>query len=529
MMKTRTWISVMVLCVGFLLVLGGISQALEIRDGKKILVFGARQPAPNIDPSQYYDWSTRMLQQSLYDALLKYVGSPPKVVPWLATTWEASPDASVWTFHLVRNAKFHNGDPVTANAVKFSFERTLKIKKGPAWMLLDILDPSGIEVIDDYTIRFTLKKPYAPFSSVFPWWYIMNPKVVMAHEKNGDMGQEWMKDGDAGSGPFTKKRWEHGVLYELEAVEDYWRGWENPNHINGLIFKLIRESSSQRIAIQKGQCDIVEGLSPEEFDLVNEMPGIYVTNDPGVTTFGVKMNNQKGYTKDINIRKAICYAFDYDSLIKIYNGNAILEDSPFPIGLRGHISLDYKIYRQDLQKAKEYMNKAGYPNGGFELEYVYVQGLEEERKIGLVLIDNLAKLGIKIKMVPLAWPNMVARGSKVDTSPDMMAVFTTPIFNDPDVVAYQYHKGSWGKYYGSAHYNNQEVWELTDKARTIADFDERMNYYWKIQNMILDDAPEIFGMQYNRRWAFRDYVKGFVFCPMRFTGEVDIYPLYIEK
>jgi peptide/nickel transport system substrate-binding protein len=364
---------------------------------------------------------------------------------------------------------------------------------------------------------------------VLPWWYIMNPKEVMAHDKDGDMGQEWMKDADAGSGPFKKKRWEHGVLYELEAVSDYWRGWENPKHIDGYIFKLIREASSQRIAIQKGECDIVEGISPEDYAIVEKMQGIYATNDPGLTTFGVKMNNQKGYTKDINIRKAICYAFDYDSLISIYNGNAILEDSPFPAGLKGYVSLKDKMYRQDLKKAKEYMAKAGHPDGGFELEYVYVQGLEEERKIGLVLIDNLGKLGIKVKPVPLAWPNMVARGSKVETSPDMTAVFTTPVFNDPDVVAYQYHKNSWGKYYGTEFYNNAEVWDLIDKARVIADFDERMTYYVKIQNMILDDAPEIFGMQYNRRWAFRDYVKGFVFCPMRFTGEIDMYPIYIEK
>jgi len=528
-MSSKKWCLTLVAIVGIIFLFNGLGQALEIRDGKKILVYGARQPAPNIDPSQYYDWSTRMLQQSLYDALLKYVGSPPQVIPWLATKWEVSPDAKVWTFNLVENAKFHNGDPVTAEAVKFSFERTLKIKKGPAWMLLDVLDPSGIKVVDDYTIQFTLNKPYAPFETVLPWWYVMNPKVVMAHEKEGDMGQEWMKDGDAGSGPFKQRRWEHGVLYELEAVADYWRGWENPNHIDGYIFKLIREASSQRIAIQKGECDIVEGISPEDFDLVAKMPGIYVSNDPGLTTFGIKMNNQKGYTKDINIRKAISYAFDYDSLIKIYNGNAILEDSPFPIGLKGHVSLKDKMYRQDLQKAKEYMKKAGHPDGGFELEYVYVQGLEEERKMGLVLIDNLGKLGIKVKMVPLTWPNMVARGSKMDTSPDMIAIFATPVFNDPDVVAYQYHKNSWGKYYGTAHYNNAEVWKLTEQARVIADFDERMKYYEKIQNMIMDDAPEIFGMQYNRRWAFRDYVQGFVFCPMRFTGEIDMYPIYIQK
>jgi peptide/nickel transport system substrate-binding protein len=526
-MKSKLWIGLLAACIVVTLILPAGASALEMRDGKKILVFGGRQPAPNIDPSQYYDWSTRMLQQSLYDALLKYVDNPPKLIPWLATAWEASPDAKVWTFHLVKNAKFHNGDPVTAEAVKFSFERTLKINKGPAWMLSDVLEPSGIEAVDDYTIRFTLTKPYAPFEAVLPWWYIMNPKVVMANEKDGDYGQEWMKDGDAGSGPFQKKRWEHGVLYEMKAVQDYWRGWENPNHLGGVIFKLIRESSSQRMAIQKGQCDIVEGLSPEDFDVVGNMPGIYVTNDPGMTTFGVKMNNQRGYTKDINIRKAICYAFDYDSLIQIYNGNAVLEDSPFPIGLKGHVKTD--MYRQDLAKAKEYMAKAGYPDGGFELEYVYVQGLEEERKIGLVLIDNLSKLGITVKMVPLTWPNMVARGSKVDTCPEMIAIFATPIFNDPDVVAYQYHKNSWGKYYGTDYYNNEKVWELTDKARTISDWSERAPIYEEIQNMITADAPEIFGMLYNRRWAFRNYVKGFKFCPMRFTGEVDLYPLYIEK
>ncbi len=110
-----------------------------------------------------------------------------------------------------------------------------------------------------------------------------------------------------------------------------------------------------------------------------------------------------------------------------------------------------------------------------------------------------------------------------------MAVFVTPVFNDPDVVAYQYHKSSWGKYYGSAHYNNSRVWELTEKARTLSDWEERAKIYEEIQHIILDDAPEIFGMQYNRRWAFRDHVKGFVFCPVRFTGEVDLYPLYIEK
>ena len=150
-------------------------EAAEKVGDKFILVFGGRQPIPVLDPSQKYDWSTRMMQQSIYDALVKYENDPPEIKPWLAESWEVSPDAKVWTFNLVQNAKFHNGDPVNAEAVRFSFERTLKINKGPAWMLSSVLKPDGIKVVDDHTIRFELTDSFAPFLSFLPWWYVMNP------------------------------------------------------------------------------------------------------------------------------------------------------------------------------------------------------------------------------------------------------------------------------------------------------------------------------------------------------------------
>lgn len=515
---------IFVLMLGVTLSLPGF--AFERSENGKILVFAGRQPVPILDPSQKYDWSTRMMQQSLYDALVKYEGDPPEIKPWLAQSWETSQDARTWTFKLVENARFHNGDPVDAEAVRFSFVRTLKLNKGPAWMLSDFLDEAGITAVDDYTIQFQLKEAYAPFLSFLPWWYVMNPNQVMANEVEGDMGQKWMTDNAAGSGPFKMKRWEHGVLYELETHLDYWKGWPQEKPLAGVIYKLIRESSSQRAALQKGEADIVEGLSTEDFDVVGQMPGIVVENHPGMTTFGLKFNVQKEPMSDVNLRKAVSYAFDYDALIKIYNGNAKLQTSPFPHATKGHIDVP-GFYRQDLEKAKEYLAKSNYPEGGIELEYVYVQGLEEERKIGLVLIDNLGKLNIKVKMVPLTWPNMKARGSKVETSPDMLAIFATPVSTDPDAVAYQYHKNSWGQYYGTHFYNNEAVWNLIDQARRLADWEQRAPLYAEIQQKITDDAPEIFGMLANRRWALRDYVKGFKFSPVRFTGEVDLYTLFI--
>ena len=521
MKTTRALLVVLVL-----LTVVGTASAFERVGDKKILVFAGRQEVPTIDPSIKYDWSIRMMQQALYDGLVKAVGNPAEIQPWLAERWDVSPDGKTWTFHLAKNARFNNGDPVTAEAVRWSFARTLKLNQGPAWMLSDFLKEDGIKVVNDHTIQFTLTQTYAPFLTWLPWWYVMNPKEVTAHEQGGDLGQKWLTDNAAGSGPFKIKRWQQGVLYEIEAVDNYWKGWPSKDHVGGVILKLVREAAAQRAGLQRGEFDIVEGLTADDYEVVAKLPGIVLPNYPGMTTFGLKMNTQKAPTSDANLRKAIAYAFDYDALIKIYNGQAVLETSPFPNATKGYIPVP-GFPRQDLTKAKEFLAKSAYPNGGIELEYVYVQGLEEERKMGLVLIDNLGKLNLKVKMVPLTWPNMVNRAAKVETSPDFLAVFTTPVSTDPDAVAYQYHKNSWGKYYGSSFYNNADVWGLIERARTLAKWEERAPIYADIQKRIAADVPEVFGMMSNRRWGMRDHVKGFVFSPIRLTGEVDLYPLTI--
>lgn len=503
--------------------------AFERVGDRKVIVFGGRQQVPVIDPHVRYDWSIRMMQQSLYDAMAKYNGNPAKIEPWLAQKWESSPDAKTWTFHLVKNAKFHNGDPVDAEAVRYSFERGLKLNKGVAWMLKDVLDPSGIEVVDAHTVRFNLKSSYAPFISWIPWWYIVNPKQVKANEVDGDYGQKWLTENAAGSGPFKTKRWEQNVLYELVAVDDYWKGWPQgeKNRPAGIIYKIIREPAAQKAALQRGEADIVEGLTPDDYDQIKSTKGIVVQSHAGMTTFGIKFNTQTGPTKDINLRKAIAYAVDYDSFVKVYNGAAILETSPFPQGMQGHIDVPERP-KQDLAKAKEYLAKSAYPNGGIELDYYHVAGLEEARRIGLVLLDNLSKLNIKVNVVPEQWPNMVAKGSKPDTAPNMTSLFVTPISTDPDAVAYQYHRNAWGQYFAMSHYDNADVNALIDKARTLGKWEERAPLYADIQKKIMADQPEVFGVIQNRRWAHRDYLKGFAFSPVRFTGEVDLYPLWID-
>ena len=501
-------------------------NAFERKDGKKILIVATKQKVPNMDPSIKYDASRRTIQQAVYDGLLKYEGNPPEYKPWLAKSWDVSDDGKVYTFHLVNNAYFHNGDKVTAESVRWSFWRTLTIGKGPAWMLKDFLKSENIQVLSENKIQFTLERPYSAFLSFIPWWYIMNPKELMEKEVDGDLGQKYLIDHEVGSGPFKVVRVEPGTLYELQRVDNYWKKFNGP--LGGVVYKIVREQSAQRSGLLAGKLDIVPDLTPDMFDDVSKRKGVKTSTEPALTAFGLKFNTKGKYTSDKNLRKAIAYAIDYEScFIKPWNGRAKLQTSPFSDNIKGHISVK-NIPRYDLNKAKEYLSKSKYPNGNIEIEYVYVQGYEPQRLMGLVLIDNLKKINIDVKMVPLTWSSMMARGGKAETSPDIMSIFATPVSTDPDAVAMQYHPSAHGRYYGTHFYENDELTELIEKARTLNDWKQRKPLYEEIQRIIVDDQPEIFGMMRKRMIVYRDWVKGFEYSPVRMTSEFDFFPMYIQ-
>jgi peptide/nickel transport system substrate-binding protein len=201
--------------------------------------------------------------------------------------------------------------------------------------------------------------------------------------------------------------------------------------------------------------------------------------------------------------------------------------SPFPNAIPGHIDVP-GIPRRNLDMARQLLARSAHPNGGFELEYVHVQGLEDPRRIGLVLLNSLQTLNIKVNIVAQPWPTMVARGSRGETAPDMVSVYVTPVSTDPDVVAGKFHTRAQGQFWGMHHLTDQQISQWVDAARVETDAAKRATLYADIQKRVVELQPEIFGMLANRRWIMRDYVKGFVYCPLRLTGEVDLRTLWID-
>lgn len=490
----------------------------------QLLIRAANQDISNLDPHTGHDYSIGASQKSVYDALFQYVKYPPELMNVLCESFEVTPDAVEWTFKLAQNAVFHDGTPVTAEAVVYSFNRLLRKKKGVAWIFLNIMDENSATVVDDYTVKVKLLKPFAPLATVLPWMFVVNPKICKEKEVDGDEGEAWLKEHEAGSGPFVIKRWEIGTLYEFEAVEDYWRGWLPQGHLSGYIWKIVRESTSKKIALEKGEIDWGDWISAEDIAALKKVPGMVTDDRSGFGTFMVKMNNQVGHTADVHVRKAIAWAFDYEAVIEAMQGRADILEGPLSRACPGFAD-GLPLYRLDMDKAKAELAQSQWPDGGFEIEYVYVTGLVIEEQVGLILLDQLSKLDIKVSMNPMLWPDMKARFAGQDTSPELAAVYSGTDYADADNFLYaQYHSSQAGTWSAASHYKDSQVDTWLDEARSVVEKAKRDEVYRHIQEKLLEDCVELWIMSEKLHHVWRDYVKR-EYCPIMSVWH---WPIWIE-
>ena len=278
---------------------------------RKIMILASGQDIPNFDPHVASGYSSVWLLRNTYDALVRIEGNPAKVVPHLAESWAQSDNGLEYIFRIDSKAKFTDGTPVTADAVKYSIDRMVRINKGAAWMFSGIMDAKSVDVVTPSIIKIKLTKPFGAFLQVMPWLFIVNPAKVEAN-KGSDDAQTFLRTNIEGSGPFRVKRSEAGNLYELERVPNYWKA--GGGNLTGAIWKITRETTTQRLMLQRGEAHMAMDLSSEDIRALKDKPGVVPIVEAEYRTFSIKMNTQNGPLADVNLRKAISYAFDYKSM-----------------------------------------------------------------------------------------------------------------------------------------------------------------------------------------------------------------------
>lgn len=499
------------LTLAMMIALFAISSLVIVAQDGDILLYGGNQDIDNIDPATGENYSINAALRSLYDALFIYRGND--IEPHLVESWEVNDDATVWTFKLVENATFHDGSPVNAEAVVYSFNRAMEISGPPTYRWESITDENSAQAIDEFTVEFTLTQPFAPFIGTLPQLFVVNPAVVEAN-LGDDFGQTYLKENAAGSGPFTQGRWEIGNLYEFVAVDDYWAGWKNEDHLDGFIWVIQRDASTQLNSLLAGETHIADTIAGSDKEQIIEDENYTWEEHIGFFTNTLKMNNQGEYTSDINVRKAIAHAMNYEAMVQAQDVKITLLPGPTPANFMGYVEgLEYPTF--DLDKAREYLAQSAWPDGGFSLDYVYVTEFPREEIPGLILLEGLAELNIELNMIPMLWPDMVASCASPETGPDLINIYTLPAYLDPDAHLYnQYHSDQWGSFNSCSFYQNERVDELLDQARVIGDYDERMVLYTEAQELISADQPSVWMYTEDSGMALNNCVKGYVFSPM---------------
>lgn len=481
------------------------THAFEREGARRNPVLLAGQPVATLDPHGRTDWTTCMVRDALYDALARHEGDPATVVPALAESWSVSADGLTWTFKLAANARFHNGDPVESEAARASWVRALT-QPGTAWMLRDHLEAEGITAPDPHTLVLALKQPMAALPGYLPHVAIVNPRQIPGDDP------AWLHTRTAGSGPFRVRRQDAAGIV-LDAVPDHWRGWPMPaeDRPAAIVLGSRPDPAIRLAALARGEADLIGGLP-------GDVPpaGVQAERSRGLTCFLVQMNTQAGPTADLNVRRALAYAFDYPAQPLA---------SPFPPGTPGVIDVP-DMPHHDLAVARQYAAKL--PNGGLALEYAHVAGHDAAARTGQALAAAVAPLGLRLTVTALPWAELMARGARPDTAPALAAMLVTPCSTDPDAVASLYASCAAGQYWGMHHLRDDVLDKLVADARAETDEARRMAAYADVQRLIVATQPAIFAGVVDRHWWSRG-VRGLAAMPVRGGAAVDLWRLHVPR
>ncbi len=471
---------------------------------RTMVIYASLSEMTSADPST--EFSNSILWMCLvYEPLIWYDPLQDKLIPALAEKWESSKNGTVWTFYLRKDAKFHDGTPVTAQAVKASIERTIALGQGAAF----IWDPvEKIEVVDNYTVRFYLKYPAAldkiAASSYGAW--IFSPKVVeYAGAKNltDRKVADWFNAGhDAGSGPYKLVKWDPENEIILEKNPDWW-GWKlkdyplaSPNAPDVFVIKIVKDAVTQERLVLSGDIHIAEYVPLEDVEALKNNPKVQVVIKPSFQNLLMLINTKKPPLDNVLVRKAIAHAIPYEDIVKVARaGLAKVASGPIPHGMWGHFEDFY--YEYNLTLAKELLAKAGYPNGiNRTLLLVYTAGDIYEKRTAEIIKASLAKIGINVEIRPMSWEEQWSLAQSGWENPeaaqDLFIFYWWPTYITPfDYLYNMFHSES--KLFNLCYYENPEFDKLIEEAVKLEAINrtKALELYYKAQKILYEDVPAI--------------------------------------
>ena len=436
--------------------------------------------------------------QLIYDQLWM-IGPPPDyaVVPRLVDRWETE-DRQTWTFHIVRNAKWHDGKPLTAEDIVFSM--IYVPQNMPVWDTPDTTYES-IEQVDDYTVVFTLEEVFGGENPPVFWMPIF-PKHIWEPYKEDMLS--YPNEEAIGSGPFKLKEFKSAESMWLVTNEDYWG--ERP-YVDEVVFKTYGSEDTLYMALKKGEVDMIGyyGASVFAAEDLAKSPHIEILENMGNNNWMMPFNlHKEGPLQNLKVRKAIMHAIDRKKMVDmVYMGRGQLIDSPVYAELPEHNPELYQ-FDHDPAKAEAMLNEAGFmdsdgdglrndPATGKDISLVMILPTEwtELFKASTIMKEQLKEVGLEMEIKTM--DNDTYYELAYAPEDDEFDLTWEEFDAGPNydwIWDYFYSYEGGGEGWNASYYNNPDFDELVDTMRAEIDPDKRRQYLMEIQRVLVDELPK---------------------------------------
>jgi peptide/nickel transport system substrate-binding protein len=494
------------ICLGLVIVLAACSGPdrdegpVDVRHGQDvpaygdILVEGSIGDASNLIPLLATDNASHSISGLIFNGLVKY-DRDLNVVGDLAESWEISKDGLVITFHLRKGVRWHDGQPLTAEDVLFTYRLTID-PKTPTAYAGDFLKVKKAEVLDPHTFRVTYDKPFAP--ALMSWGSAVMPKHLM---EGKDVTKSPLARHPIGTGPYRFKEWKTGQKIVLVSNPDYFEG--RP-YIDGRVMRIIPDMATMFLELRARGIDQM-GLTPLQYTRQTE--NRYFRNhfrkyrylSFSYTYLGFNLQNPM--FADRRVRQALSYAINKEELIDgILLGLGKEATGPFKPGT-WQFNADVKRYPFDPKKTLELLAEAGWRDTDgdgildrkgqrFEFELLVNQGNEVRAKTAEIVQRRLAEVGITVKIRVIEWAAFIKEFINKRRFDAVILGWTIPM--DPDLYDVWHSSKTGPSELNFISYKNEEVDALLERGRSTFDRAERKRCYDRIQEILAEDQPYIF-------------------------------------
>jgi peptide/nickel transport system substrate-binding protein len=429
------------------------------------------------------------------------------IEPGLAASIKVSDDLKTFDFKLNPDAKSFYGNPITAEAVKWSYDRRRELKGiGSFFMSVMLVDhPDAVEIVDAQTVRFHASSPSGLMLKVNAMAYyggIFDYTEAKKHITGADpWAKEFLGTNTAGFGPYHVEGYKKGQQLTLVANPNYYGA--KPK-LDKVIWRVVADSSDRVALLSRGDVDIAASLVPRELIKLQETKGVEVLHYPGNLIKSVELNNTAGPLKDSRVRRALAYATPYQQILDdVYFGLGRGLKSPLPEVMPGYTD-QYWTYDTNIDAGRKLLREAGHGDG-FPLEIIYDVSIAEDALIGNVLRTAYSDLGVKVTLTGV--PAAVYADRQNGRKGDAFIAVKYPFVPDPayEFTLYWTSKSSLN----SAGYRNPEYDRLVAKMLVETDEEKRLAAAGDVQKLWAQEMPWILLANPGYHVAHKPAVSGF--------------------